>query len=228
MNAFLRIHLRQVAQHPFYRPACEEFSARAILEASTGELRMRVCDGCGAPADEGHIRQRIERLEMATRFRPIHIQVLLLGDAPPIRIEDYFYRPLRDGESPSVGAKNFFIEMLKAASIAPDAAANQEAALMEFQRRGFYLADAIECPIATPEGLSVRVTDASSTVLKRIEFSYRPKHVVPIGAAVKSLIPLLQRSSVGDRLVVADATGVRPDALATSGAQIASALAHLA
>ena len=213
---------------PVYRPACEGFSTRAILEASTGELRMRVCDGCGAPADEAHIRQRIERLEMATRFRPIHIQVLLLGDAPPIRIEDYFYRPLRDGELRSADAKNFFIEMLKAASITPDAAANEEAALAEFQRRGFYLADAVECPVATPEELSVPVTDASSTVLKRIEFSYRPKHVVPIGAAVKSLIPLLQRSSVGDRLVVADPAGIRPDALATSGAQIAAALAHLA
>jgi hypothetical protein len=195
---------------------------------------MRVCDGCGAPADEAHVRQRIERLEMATRFRPIHIQVLLLGDAPPIRIEDYFYRPLRDGESRSADAKNFFIEILKAASIAPDAAANEEAALMEFQRRGLYLADAVECPVATPEELSERVAHASSTVLKRVEFSYRPKHVVPIGAAVKSLIPLLQRSSVGDRLVVADPAGIRRDALATSGteiettgAQIAAALAHL-
>jgi len=106
---------------------------------------------------------------------------------------------------------------------------------MDFQRRGFYLADAIECPVATPEELSVRITDASSTVLKRIEFSYRPKHVVLIGAAVKSLIPRLQRSSVGDRLVVADPAGIRPGVLATSGAQIATtgaliaaALAHLA
>jgi len=214
---------------------CGAVSTRAILEASSGELRMRVCDGCGAPADEAHVRKRIERLEMATRFRPIHIQVLLLGDAPPIRTEDYFYRPLRDGESRSAGAKNFFIEMLNAASIAPDAAANDEAALAEFQRRGFHLADAIECPVATPEELSVRVTGASSTVLKRIEFSYRPKHVVPIGAAVKALIPLLQRSSFGDRLVVAELASRRPDALATSGAQIATtgaqiaaALAHLA
>jgi hypothetical protein len=86
----------------------------------------------------------------------------------------------------------------------------------------------VECPVATPEELTVRVTNASSTVLKRAEFSYRPKHVVLIGATVKSLIPLLQRSSIGDRLVVADATGIRPDALATSGARIATALAHLA
>jgi hypothetical protein len=107
---------------------------------------------------------------------------------------------LRDGESRSAGAKNFFIEMLHAAGIASDAAATEEAALAEFQRRGFYLADAIECPVATPQELSERVAQASSTILKRVEFSYRPKHVVPIGAAVKALIPLLQKSSIGDRL----------------------------
>jgi len=98
---------------------------------------MHVCDGCGAPADEAHIRERIERLEMATRFRPIHIQTLLLAEAPPSRIEDYFYRPLRDGESRSSAAKDFFVEVMKAAGISPDAAANEEAALAEFQHRGF-------------------------------------------------------------------------------------------
>ena len=122
---------------------------------------MRVCDGCGAPADEAHIRQRIERLEMATRFRPIHIQTLLLADAPTSRIEDYFYRPLSEGESRSADAREFFVEMMKAAGIAPDAAANEEAALAEFQRRGFYLAHAVECPVATPGELNERITSAS-------------------------------------------------------------------
>ena len=163
---------------------------------------MRVCDGCGAPADEAHIRQRIERLEMATRFRPIHIQTLLLADAPTSRLEDYFYRPLCEGESRSAEAKEFFVEMMKAAGIAPDVAANEEAALAEFQRRGFYLAHAVECPVATPGELSERVTRASSTLLKRIEFSYRPKHIIPIGAAVKAIAPELQKSSIGDRLEV--------------------------
>ena len=163
---------------------------------------MRVCDGCGAPADEAHIRQRIERLEMATRFRPIHIQTLLLTDAPPSRIEDYFYRPLCEGESRSTEAQEFFAEMMKVAGIAPDVAANEEAALAEFQRRGFYLAHAVECPVATPGELNERVTRASSTLLKRIEFSYRPKHVVPVSPAVTALIPVLQKSSISDRLDV--------------------------
>jgi hypothetical protein len=52
---------------------------------------MPVCDGCGAAVDAEHIRQRIERLEMATRYRPVHIQTLLVGTAPPKETEDYLY-----------------------------------------------------------------------------------------------------------------------------------------
>jgi hypothetical protein len=161
---------------------------------------MRACDGCGAPADEAHIRLRIGRLEMATRFRPIHIQTLFLADAPASRIEDYFYRPINEGESRSTEAKQFFVEMMTAAGIAPDAATDEEAALAEFQRRGFYLAYAVECPVPTPQELSERITAASTTLLKRIEFSYRPKHVVPICPVVKAIAPGLQKSSIGDRL----------------------------
>ena len=107
-------------------------------------------------------------------------------------------RENRDRQTPS----EFFAEMMKVAGIAPDVAANEEAALAEFQRRGFYLAHAVECPVATPGELNERVTRASSTLLKRIEFSYRPKHVVPVSPAVTALIPVLQKSSISDRLDV--------------------------
>jgi hypothetical protein len=89
---------------------------------------------------------------------------------------------------------------MKAAGIASDAAANEEAALAEFQHRGFYLADAVECPVPTPQELSERITAASSTLLKRIEFSYRPKHVVPVAAGVNAIIPVLRASPIADRL----------------------------
>jgi hypothetical protein len=57
---------------------------------------MPICDGCGAAVEPEHIRQRIERLELATRYRPVHIQTLLIGDAPPERPEDYLYESERD------------------------------------------------------------------------------------------------------------------------------------
>ena len=58
---------------------------------------MAVCDGCGREADAEHARRRIERLEAATRYRPVHIQTLLIGTAPPERMEEYFYASEKEG-----------------------------------------------------------------------------------------------------------------------------------
>jgi hypothetical protein len=52
---------------------------------------MPICDGCGATVDGEHIRARIARLELATRYRSVHIQTLLIGVAPPERAENYLY-----------------------------------------------------------------------------------------------------------------------------------------
>jgi hypothetical protein len=189
---------------------------------------MRTCDGCGAPADEAHIRARIERLELATRFRPIHIQVLLLEDAPAARGEDYFYRPASDGSSRSPGSKAFFREMLSAAGISGELATNEEAALAEFQRRGFYLADAVECPIVPAEELRSRVLQAVPTIVKRVEFSYRPKHVVPIGAEIARSIESLRKSSIAERIVVPELEITGTATVPISGEIIAAALTRTA
>jgi hypothetical protein len=159
---------------------------------STSEAFLKVCDGCGAPADEAHIRRRIERLELATRYRPIHIQVLLLADAPPARLEDEFYRVASEAEKRSSESQEFFLETLAAAGIPRDAAADTEAALAEFQRRGFYLAYALECPPGVSDDRDARIRVAAPTIRKRIQFSYRPKQVVLIGAAKNQLAPLLE------------------------------------
>jgi hypothetical protein len=188
---------------------------------------MRVCDGCGAPADGTHIRKRIERLELATRYRPIHIQVLLLGDAPASRAEDYFYQPSQNGAKRSAAAKKFFGEILTAAGIPREAAGNEEAALTEFQRRGFYLADAVECPITEPTDLDARVAGAAPTVVKRIELSYRPKHVVVFGERVKRGMGVFAKSSIADRIVLLGPRESESEGSSVSGNEIAAALAHL-
>src|SRR2546427_11492931 len=38
-----------------------------------------VCDGCGQTASAEHIARRLQRLEWATRYRPVHIHTLFLG-----------------------------------------------------------------------------------------------------------------------------------------------------
>jgi hypothetical protein len=94
-------------------------------------------------------------------------------------------------------------------------------------RGGFYLADAVECPVTAQGELQTRVEDVVPTVLKRIEFSYRSKHVVPIGASVRQLIPVLQKSNLADRIVLVDVSaqmGLRPE----FGDHIAAALSCLA
>jgi len=161
---------------------------------------MPLCDGCGVQVEDAHIRRRIERLELATRFRPIHIQVLVLDVAPPLRVEDYFYRPASDRSTRSVVSRMYFDELAKCAGHAVGTVADEESALLEFQRHGFFLAWAVECPVEEAgEGALNRL---GPTVVKRIQASYKPKFIAPVGEAMKELIPLLEISGLQDRLVL--------------------------
>lgn len=161
---------------------------------------MALCDGCGAQADDAHIRRRIERLELATRFRPIHIQVLVLDVAPPPRPEDYFYCPAADRSVRSLASRMYFDELAKCAGHAPDTVNNEESALAEFQRGGFFLAYAVECPIE--EAGEDALNRLGPEVVKRIQASYKPKFIAPLGDAMKQLIPLFELSGLQDRLIL--------------------------
>jgi hypothetical protein len=162
---------------------------------------MTLCDGCGAQADEAHIRRRIERLELATRFRPIHIQVLILDAAPPSAQQDYFYRAAGSATR-SVASQNFFDEMAKCVGPEPGETPAEESVLSEFQRRGFFLAYAVECPVESPDDLAAAVTRLARTVLLRVNTSYKPKFVAPISHALRALIPLFQSNPLGERLLL--------------------------
>src|ERR1700734_102518 len=98
---------------------------------------MILCDSCGRPADPQHVRERIERLELATRFRPVHIRVLLIDSTPPLRPDDYFYRATKEGTVRYEAASAYFERLVNCAgSQQASGMANQEAALAEFQRQG--------------------------------------------------------------------------------------------
>ena len=52
-----------------------------------------LCDGCGQTAPAEHIARRLKRLEWTTRYRPVHIQTLLLGAFSPMDERDFLYAP---------------------------------------------------------------------------------------------------------------------------------------
>ena len=163
---------------------------------------MAICDGCGLQVDDAHIRRRIERLELVTRFRPIHIQVLLIEPAPPMNEGDYFYRVAGNREERSVVSRMYFDEIVKSAGIAIGPGVSEEAALTEFQHRGFFLAYAVECPVDSPEALSAALNRLGPVMVKRVNASYKPKYIAPISPAMAELTPLFEFSGWGTRLVL--------------------------
>ncbi|HEV2287536.1 MAG TPA: hypothetical protein VGR81_01125 [Candidatus Acidoferrales bacterium] len=161
------------------------------------------CDGCGALVTGDHLRLRVSRLEFATRFRPIHIDALILIPSPPARFEDYFYRPSKSSDDRGVESRGFFRAVLSAASIDASPCRDEKTLLEEFQRAGCFLADWSECP---PESAHI-VADGTlrnllPSVVRRIRFSYRPKRIIPLSHRLSPHLSALRESSLGESLVL--------------------------
>lgn len=163
---------------------------------------MVVCDGCGTQADDSHIRTRIERLELATRFRPVNIQTLLIDAAPPSRMEDFFYAAAADRSARSVASRNYFDELMKCAGYASGAVTPESTALAELQHRGIFLVHAIDCPLGESADLEATVRKMAPTVLLRIRTSYKPKRIALLSAATRELIQPLSDGGWKDRLIL--------------------------
>jgi hypothetical protein len=182
---------------------------------NSGALR---CDGCGQAALAGHIARRLQRLEWTTQYRPIHIGTLLLGGAAPTAASDFLYAPIGEfaGEAALV---------LDAAGIG-SSGKSREVVLAEFQRGGFFLAHALECPF---EGVQIDPAERQSLVesrlpaaLARIRRSLKPKRVAPIS---KLWEPMLERLNPGELGCAIVLDSGRPFAL--DGDQPREALQHL-
>lgn len=163
---------------------------------------MPACDGCGARTDESHIRRRIERLELATRFRPVHIKVLFLDGAPPVRLEDYFYRGAKDRSVRSLAARMFFDELAKSMGAPPSTDKSEESTLADFQRRGLFLTYAVECPFEDQDDPAGALRRLAPTVMKRVQTSYIPTYIIPLSQATQELIRLFGLIGWGDRLLL--------------------------
>jgi len=150
------------------------------------------CDGCGQLASAEHIARRLQRLEWSTRFRPIHIQALLLAASAPEADSDFLYSP---GTSFTGQAGT----LLTALGISTTGRSSEEV-LADFQKRGLVLASLLECPIEPG-------TDANEAgalrehhlpqALARIRRSLKPKRVLVVSPELQALAPQLTESALG-------------------------------
>jgi hypothetical protein len=142
------------------------------------------CDGCGQKASAEHIARRLQRLEWATRYRPVHIQTLLLGGVSPVDEREFLYSP--KGEFRGEAASVFSAAGVTLASKEPDAVH------AEFQRGGFFLTHVLECPFESASGQADRLTpllaQRLSSVATRVRRSLKPKRVVLITRAFEPLL----------------------------------------
>ena len=148
-----------------------------------------VCDGCGQSASAEHIARRLRRLEWATRYRPVHIQTLLLGAFSPLRDEDFLYAS--GGED----CREFggeAAQILHAVGIST-AGKGRDAVHGEFQRAGFFLTHVLECPLdgdpANAEAAGALLAKRLQQVATRIRRSLKPKRVMAI---TEELAPVVE------------------------------------
>ncbi len=168
------------------------------------------CDGCGRPASPEHIAGRLRRLELSTKFRPIHITVLFVALAPLPRPEDDFYG--------APESREFFDYLLDSLDIParPDQAGTgsdagfvASARLHEFQRRGYYLAYLSECPIAgTEEPVAATISRLGQTLVRRIRLNYKPKQIAPLGPELAPLIEVLRSAGIGSIVTLDQGTAL--------------------
>jgi hypothetical protein len=150
------------------------------------------CDGCGQLATAQHISRRLQRLEWATRFRPLHIQTLLLGGIPSQRDDEFLYSPAlsQNGEAHTI---------LEAVQISVEGK-SKEVILVEFQKRGLMLAHVLECPLeanACASESHALIQNHLPAAVARIRRSLKPKRVLLLSPHLQRLADQLHQIDLG-------------------------------
>jgi hypothetical protein len=143
------------------------------------------CDGCGQLADSAHISRRLERLAWSTRFRPLHIQTLLLSGIAPKLNADFLYAP----DTRIQGEAQAILDAIPLSTSAKSA----ETIQAEFQKLGLMLTHVLECPLGDSVPASQMQTLLEKQLpatIARLRHSLKPKRVLLVSA---DLVPQAQR-----------------------------------
>ncbi|MFI5059037.1 MAG: hypothetical protein ACHQLQ_12695 [Candidatus Acidiferrales bacterium] len=156
----------------------------------------------------------MQRLEWTTRFRPVHVSVLLVSAFPPEADSEFFYA------APGVfqGEAARLLEALDVPYLGKAA----DAVLSDFQRRGFLLVHAMDCP-PNPEAnntaeIQILITARLSTLFTRVRRSLKPKRAVLISELLEPLVDRFSGSSLGCPVVLDNG---RPFGLQRTGSDAA-------
>jgi hypothetical protein len=157
-----------------------------------------VCDGCGQEALAEHIARRLKRLEWTTRYRPVHINTLVLGAFSPQEEKDFLYAP--GGEFH--GEAGHLLDALGISTVGKAA----DAVHAEFQRAGFFLTHVLECPLDRDAGQRVEaaalLTHRLQPMATRIRRSLKPKRVVLISLALGPVLEKILALELGCPVVL--------------------------
>jgi hypothetical protein len=132
----------------------------------------------------------LRRLEWTTRYRPVHINALLLGAFSPLEEREFLYAPGGDFQGEAA-------HLLDAVGI-PAAGKPADAIHTEFQRAGLFLAHVLECPLEDERlnkaGQAALLAERLAAVASRIRRSLKPKRVIlvtePLGPVVQNILAL--------------------------------------
>jgi hypothetical protein len=156
------------------------------------------CDGCGQIASSGHMGRRLQRLEWATRYRPVHIGTLFLGAFSPLEEGDFLYSP----EGAFHGEAAALLDALNIETKGKAA----EVVHAEFQRGGFFLTHVLECPLENPleseANAAALMMQRLAAVGARIRRSLKPKRVVLISSSLEPVLQAIQALELGCPIVL--------------------------
>jgi hypothetical protein len=171
-------------------PICSTGSVALPSESvMTNSMSLR-CDGCGQVASAEHLARRLRRLEWTTRYRPVHINALILGAFSPSEDGDFLYSP--GGEFHGEAGR-----LLEAVEILP-AGKSADVVHTEFQRAGLFLTHILECPLeivlGDQAGQAALLVERLPAVASRRRRSLKPKRVFlvtePLEPVVQNILAL--------------------------------------